>query len=153
MKIKNGAKETIINNYISEDGELLETTVDVKHHKIFVSERETYSMMFGSVIGLLDGLDKISIRVMVWCSQNCLLNSNVINLGKPYRAAMCKEFEMADQTIKNSISILKNKGALIPVGCGTYKLHPRYFWRGDMGTRRKALKYILEIELRKGANK
>lgn len=152
MKLKKGAKETLVNNYLTEDGEVLETTVDIKHHMVVTNDGETFAMVFGSVIGLLDGLDKMSVKVLVWCSQNCLLNSNIINLGKAYRANMCKEFDVADQTVKNAVSILKLRGALIHIGCGTYKLHPRYFWRGDMGTRRKALKYILEIELRKGAN-
>ena len=153
MKVRKGVKETVVNNFVDpETGEILATEKDVKHHKIFTTNKESFAIMFSSVIGMVDGLDRMSVRLIIWCSQNCLINSNLINLGKPYREAIRKEFQVSDQTIKNAIYTLKQRRVLISVGGGTYKVHPRYFWRGDMGNRNKALKYILEVELERNAN-
>tara|TARA_R110000868_G_C10810997_1_gene757844 strand:- start:247 stop:771 length:525 start_codon:yes stop_codon:yes gene_type:complete len=145
-KIKKSTRETTVNNYINEDGEILDTVTDVKRQTILVPDKDSFAMAFSSVIGLMAGLDKMSINLIMWCSQNCVINQNIINLGKAYRSAICKEFKVSDQTIKNSIGVLSKKGILISIGTATYKVHPKYFWRGDMGERNRSLQYILTIE-------
>ena len=148
MRLKKVHKKTTINNYVDkETGELLTTDVDIKHDKIVVNDAERFAMIFSNIIGVIDGLNGTAIKVLIFCSQNCVVNTCIINLGKAYRESICKAFDLKDQTVKNAISDLVRKGILIYESTATYKVNPKYFWRGDMGERRKALKYILELEL------
>ena len=144
QKVISLGRETITNNYISSDGELLHTEKDVKHHKILITDKDKFALVFSEIMGVIDDLEKGEVRLLVWCSQNCLINTNVINLGSGYRKIIRDMFNVSDQTIKNAVVGLKKKGILIPNGSATYIIHPKYFWRGDLGLRKK---YILELGL------
>ena len=148
MRLKNVHKRTTVNNYVdTETGEVINTSTDIKHDKIIVNDAERFAMIFSNIIGVIDGLNGTAIKVLIFCSQNCVVNTCIINLGKAYRESICKAFDLKDQTVKNAISDLVKNGILIYESTSTYKVNPKYFWRGDMGERRKALKYILELEL------
>lgn len=136
-------REKVINNFLSEDGELLDSSIDIKAQKIYVG-KETFALIFSEIIKILSGLGSIEKDILIWCSQNCLIDTNVINLGVGYREFICKEFGLKDQSVKNAISNLVKKGILLRKGGGVYIVHPKYFWRGDMGKRKQ---YILELNL------
>ncbi len=145
MKVKKVKTDTYTTNNVNiETGEILSVETEIKHHKIVVDDRENFVMMYASVIGLIDELDKVGVKLLVWCSSNCTMNSNLVNLSKPMCEEIGKTFDLKLQTIKNAIVKLKKKNVLLPVGSATYRVNPRYFWRGDAGNRKK---YILEIDL------
>lgn len=139
-------EEIIINNFISEDGELLEVDKEVKKHKIVVGDNKTFSMMYNTIIGLYDGLDKVAIKILTWCGVNAQHNTNIVNLTKPMCNLISKEYDLSYHTIKNAISRLAKKKALFALGSGTYRVNPKYYWKGSIDTRRKTMKYILEVE-------
>ncbi len=116
----------------------------IKHTKIIVDDDETFCTLFGSVISVVDKIDKLGWKILLWCSQNCIINSNKINLGKYTRSVIAKTYSISDGTIRNSICSLCKSGALIREDSSTYTVNPKYFWRGNNGERKK---YILELEL------
>lgn len=147
MKLKKIKTDTVTNNFINiETGEIIDTDTDTKHQKIVIKEKEAFCLMYGAVTGIVNELDKISIRILVWCATNCIMNSNKINLGKPMCDEITKLTGLSYGTIKNSITRLSKAGALISLGSGTYRVHPRYFWRGADADRMKTMRYVLEIE-------
>lgn len=146
MKSKPTYKERIINNFISEDGELLDSSEDIKTHKLVFNSKESFSFMYAFFLGLLDDLDNTTIKVLSWCSINCTYNSNIVNLTKPMCEKITSLYGIQYQTIKNSITKLKKKNILIALGSGTYCINPRYVWRGESKERLKTMKYILEME-------
>lgn len=147
MKTIKVKTESVTTNFIDkETGEILEVGQEIKHHKIVVDTRRDFVMMHIPVIGLIDGLDNTTIKVLIWCGLNASYNANTVNLTKPMCEEITKEFKISYQTIKNSISKLSKQKALIPMGSGTYRVNPRYFWKGQTSEKLKTMKYILEVE-------
>lgn len=141
----------ITNNFIdASTGELLETEMDVKHQKIVINDKRDFVNMSIPILGMIDGLDNTTIKVLIWCALNAEYNRNIVNLTKPMCDEITKEFKISYQTIKNSITKLSKKKALIPLGSGTYRVNPRYFWKGATSEKLKTMKYILEMECPNG---
>lgn len=138
--------ELVTNNFINEDGELLEVSEEIKKHKIVVGDNKSFSMVYNTIIGLYDGLDKVAIKILTWCGINAQHNTNVVNLTKPMCTLITKEYGLSYNTIKNAISRLAKKKALFPLGSGTYRVNPKYYWKGSVDSRRRTMKYILEVE-------
>jgi predicted 3-demethylubiquinone-9 3-methyltransferase (glyoxalase superfamily) len=147
MKSVKVKTDIITNNYVdSKTGEILEVEHEIKNHKIVVADKKGFAMLTFAVIGMLDGLDKTSIKVIIWCSLNANYNSNIISLTKPYCTEITKDFGITYQTIKNSIGVLVKKKILIPLGSGAYRINPRYFWKGGTTEQLKMMSYVLNIE-------
>lgn len=147
MKLKTIKSDTTINNYIdSETGEVLETESSIKRSTIVLTSKEDFVLMFTETMGLVDGLDKVAIKVIQWCALNAKYNDNSISLNKYYREVICNKFSLTDGTIRNAISRLKKKNILIPLGGGVYRINPRYYWKGDSKKRKEVMKFILEVE-------
>lgn len=144
-------EKTISNYYDSETGEITDTEEDVKHQKIILDDKESFAIVYASIIGALDNLDKASRNVLDWCVINSNYNSNKIALAKPNRKEISEKYGVGDSTVKNCIAKLKKKKILIAIGSGIYRINPKYFWRGDKHERKKTMKYILEVEC-KNAN-
>lgn len=152
MKTRKVKSESTKNTYIdSETGEILDTDKEIKHHKIVVDGREAFAMMYSSVIGAIEDMDRATVKVLVWCSLNTTYNSNIISLTKPMCNQITKDYSIQYNTIKNCITKLKRRNILIPLGSGTYRVNPKYFWKGESNKRRETMKYVLEVEC-KNAN-
>ena len=94
----------------------------------------------------MDNIDKVALKVLFFSIKHAVFNTNKVSLHK----AMLTEFQIQSgltyQTIKNAISRLKKSGALISLGGGTYRVNPKYFWKGDRENRRPTMEYILKVE-------
>lgn len=146
MKVKN-IHETVKNNYIDfETGEVVETDIDLKIHKVVVNSKETLAFVSSVILGLFDDLDGTELKLITYCAVNAEYNSNTVNLTKPMCQLISDKLQVGYQTIKNTISKLKKKNVLIPLGSGTYRVNPKYAWKGTTDERKKMMKYILEIE-------
>lgn len=147
MKIIKAKSNVNTNTFIDRaTGEVLEVEQDVKHTKIVVDSRRDFVMLSIPILGLIDGLDNTTVKVLIWCGLNAQYNKNMITLTKPWCEEITKEFNISYQTIKNSIYKLSKKKALIPLGSGTYRVNPRYFWKGQTSEKLKTMKHIIEIE-------
>lgn len=102
--------------------------------------------VYPDVLGLLDELDKVSIKVLTHCSLICTPNTNMVALTLPFIQQIAKSSKLSVQTIRNSIVKLSKKNALIPMGSATYRINPRYYWKGNSSERKKTMEYILRIE-------
>jgi hypothetical protein len=147
MRKKAVCREKVTNNFFdSSTGEILSTETDVKTHSIIVESPNHFAMMHIPMLAILDQLDKTALKVLMWCALNADYNENTVNLTKPKCVLITKQFKIGYQTIKNSITRLSKKKALIPLGSGTYRVNPKYFWKGQNTVKRKTMKYILEME-------
>ena len=139
--------DVVINNYIDiETGEIIDQDKEIKHHKILVDDKESFFWTYLSILKVLDDLDKVSIKVLYFCNMHSQWNTNKIALTKPILKDIEIMFDIKYQTIRNSISKLKKLGVLIDLGSATYRINPRYYWKGDTQQRTKNMQYILEIE-------
>ena len=147
MKLLKVKSEQIHNNFIdSETGEILETHVETKHHKIVVNDRESFYWTYLSIESLLDDLDKVSLKLLFYCNMRCQWNTNMIALTKPILTDIEREVGLEYQTVRNAISKLKKLGVFIELGNATYRINPRYYWKGETTERLKTMKYVLEVE-------
>lgn len=138
-------KETIINNHIV-DGEFIEQDVETKKHVVVVDSAESMAYITSTLIGVLDEISGVEMKVIAYCAINSEFNTNLVNLTKPACEIMSNKISLKYQTIKNAISSLKKKNILVSLGSGTYRVNPRYSWRGTKTDRKKTMKYILEVE-------
>lgn len=146
MEVKR-IKERVENNFIDfETGEVMETSIDIKTHKVVVDSRETMAFISSVILGLFDDLDGTELKLITYCAVNAEYNSNTVNLTKPMCTIISNKLQVGYQTIKNTISKLKKKKILIPLGSGTYRVNPKYTWKGTTDERKKMMKYILEVE-------
>ena len=147
MKLKNKYSETVVNNYIDSDtGELLNFDVEVKTHKIVVEGKDQFAFMYSSIIGALNGLNGSDIKLLMFCSLNCTYNSNIIALNSHFLELISSQSGVSVGSLKNSLTSLHKKNILIKLGGATYRVNPRYFWKGENTERTKTMKFILEVE-------
>jgi len=147
MKLVKVKSDVVVNNYIDQNtGELLDVELLDKSQTIIVDDSAAFSMLYGKIIGLVDGLDNTSIKVLIWSIINCSYNTNVVNLTKPMCTEIGKEYGLTYGSIKNAVSKLSKQNVLIAMGSGSYRINPRYSWRGNSNERKKTMKYVLEIE-------
>lgn len=147
MRLLKVKSDYIINNYVdTETGEMLQTTMDVKHHKIVVDDRETFAFQYSSIMGVFKELSGRDIKVLTYCSLNSERGTNRISLTKVITEEIATIYDTSYNSVKNSITVLKKKMILMPLGSGTYRINPRYYWKGSSDERKKTMKYILEIE-------
>lgn len=147
MKLKNGNAET--NNLIvvdSETGEVLDESKEVKRNKYLAKTKEEFYFTYLSAISLIDHLDKVAQKVLFYCNMYCQWETNMISLTKGILKDMEDKIGLKYQTIRNSIVKLKKLGVFIDLGGATYRINPKYYWKGSYDSRIKTMKWVLEIE-------
>lgn len=146
MKTKEVNKGKVVTNFVDvESGEILDSSVEVKKEIIVLDNKEEFFMTYLSILGVVDKLDKVSQKVLLYCNMNSSYNENVIHLTKYTIGRMEEEIGLKSQTIKNSISKLKKKEFLFPLGGGAYLINPKYYWKGNNDERIKCYKFVLEL--------
>jgi hypothetical protein len=149
MKTVKINKETFIDRTIDKDtGELLDVNVSRKHDLLVVSSKEQFFYTYHSLIGLINGLDGSAIKLLQWISMNAQYNTNMVSLSKSVCELIKRDIGLSYQTVRNIVVRLKKENVLIPMGGkdATYRINPKFFWKGEMNERLKTMKYILEIE-------
>lgn len=144
IKIKT---DTVVNNYFNEEtGEITNQEINVKHHKIIIADKESFALQYSEIIGKMKNLNGNDIKLLAYCSLNAEHNTNRIALTKPICEEIFEGLEIPYQSIRNSAAKLVKEKVLIPLGSATYRVNPKYYWRGNSNERLKTMKYILEIE-------
>lgn len=108
--------------------------------------QECFFYTYPDALALIDDLDKVSIKVLYYCNINAQWNTNMIALTKPVLLDIEKKIGLKYQTVRNAISKLKKLNILIDLGSATYRINPRYYWKGNSSDRLKTMKYVLEVE-------
>lgn len=147
MKLVTKRKDTVQNNYFDQEtGELIDVAIEQKEHIIIVDDEPAFAMVYTKIIGLIDGLDNTSIKVLMWGILNCNYNTNIVSFTKPMCDMIGEEYNLKYGSIKNAISKLSTAKVLLPMGSGMYRINPRYAWKGGSSERKKTMQYVLTIE-------
>lgn len=150
METKEINKGKIVTNFVDVDsGEVLGTEVETKSEVIVLDNKEAFFMTYLSILGVVDQLDKVCQKVLMYCNMNSEYDENVIHLTKYNIEKMEKNIGLKYQTIKNCITKLKKKEFLFPLGGGSYLINPKYYWKGSSDGRVKCYKYVLELSTKK----
>jgi hypothetical protein len=147
MKLVTTKTDKVVNNYFDNTtGELIDVDIEQKEQSIIVDDEPNFAMIYTKIIGLIDGLDNTSIKVLMWGILNCNYNTNIVSFTKPMCEMIGQEYNLKYGSIKNAISKLATKQVLIAMGSGMYRINPRYAWKGGSSERKKTMKYVLTIE-------
>ena len=147
MELKNGTK--IVEKIVYVDkatGEILDENTEVKTDSYLTKSKEEIYYTYLSAISLIDHLDKVAQKVLFYCNMYCQWETNMISLTKGILKDMEEKIGLKYQTIRNSIVKLKKMGVFIDLGGATYRIYPKYYWKGSYNSRIKTMKYVLEIE-------
>tara|TARA_R110000868_G_scaffold349412_2_gene610696 strand:+ start:279 stop:767 length:489 start_codon:yes stop_codon:yes gene_type:complete len=144
-------REKVINNYIDKKtGDIVDTDIDKKEHRITVKDRQSFVILYATIEGTLRGLNGNDIRVLIYCSLHAQYNTNRICLTKPICTELTEVYGVPYQSVRNSIQKLMKKEILKPLGSATYIVNPDYFWRGNSVQRHDTIKeYVLTIDINK----
>ncbi len=147
MKTKTVRLDKVVNNFVDPDtGELLELSSNIKRHTIVVDDKETFAFQYASIIGVFKELHGNDIKVLTYCSLHAETNTNRIALTRPICDDITKKLNIPYQSIRNSLAKLVDKDILISLGSATYRISPKYYWRGNSTARLTTMKYILDVE-------
>jgi len=111
-----------------------------------VGNEHTFSMMYITFLTVIDELSITEIRVLTWCTLNCVYNRNIVNLNTYSYTQIQELYNISYQTCRNIVSTLTKKQMLVRISKGTYRINPRYFWKGLTKDREGVLKLMIETE-------
>lgn len=134
--------------YDKSTGEVTSSETDRKEHNIVTANKDSFALIYSSVMGAMKGLNGNDIFVLTYCSLRAEYSTNRISITKPICEDITKEFDIPYQSIRNSVSKLAKKGILSPLGSATYMVNPDYYWRGNSSDRiTKMREFVLRITI------
>jgi len=137
----------VTNTVDTDTGEVIDTTI--KTDKIVVDSKEAFFITYARVLGLYKDLSGVQIKVLSWLILNqTSFNSNRVTVTKVIKELISEQMCISFSAVNNSIKPLVDKGVLIRQGSArsaTYLINPLYYWKGDLGERKKELKFLLEV--------
>lgn len=134
---------------VDEDGVLQNTSFLEK--EVFVKDSEEFCILYGKQMAPLLGLDSNEIKVLIWCSIKCALNTNEIVLNKAIKERMMETTKLKKSSVNNALCKLVKKNMLIRPATGVYIVNPETTWRGKINLRDKQIatytRYTIENPL------
>ncbi len=131
-------KQSFTREYVDcETGEIK----SIETQKVFTSRVKTDSfyMTFIDYMSPIFKITKQSVKdLLLWMCKNADYNSGKIVLSSETRKQICKELDITNSTISNSIKILKELKLIEGKG-GTFQINPQIFWKGELAERDKML--------------
>lgn len=149
MKKKSILKTVITekNNYVSEEtGEILETSI--KKHSFIANSKEQFFIGYVSILGMFKNLNGSEIKVYAYILEK-YTNDSLICINDTLRKAICADTGVKEGTINNCLTRLSDDSEESPLlaklGKGTYKINPRYAFKGSTKDRNGSLKALIEL--------
>lgn len=127
----------------TETGEVID--IQVKETKILTKSREEFIQLYVSVESKLSGLALAQERLFTYCILHCD-RENIIRISSYDKKVILEKWDLAPSTIANSLLSLIQAKLLIRIGRGTYRVNPKYVWKGDSNSRKTMLTHVLTIE-------
>jgi DNA-binding MarR family transcriptional regulator len=127
----------------SETGELMDR--EVKTVRYLANNKEEFYLIYSSLIGLLQKMTLPEIKVYCYLIEKYQIGSPIA-LTRTIKEIIAEKQGLSIGTVKNTIPGLWKKRLIYPIGRGTYKLNPRFAFKGSTSERNALLKVALEVE-------
>lgn len=129
---------------VDEDGVVIDEQVKV--HKYIVEDKEQFFLGYVSLLSLFyTELSLAEIKIYSYLLQH-YPTTNSFAVIKTIKEDISKVTSLKIGTIDNAMMLLVKNKLLYSVGRATYKINPRYAFKGNTTDRKKALKVMLELE-------
>lgn len=145
MPVKTINKGKIIS--VNGDGEQVnETPIEMN---VWVSDGKAFSISFELHAAAILGLDGVQVKMLMWMSWNCTLNTNEIVLNKVIKERMRAAINCSMKSIDNALTKLVKRDMVARIGMGVYVLNPEMYWRGDITKRTDKIKLYITYNIEK----
>jgi hypothetical protein len=134
---------TVTESIDSETGEVMD--IQIKETKILTKSREEFIQLYVSIESKLSGLAFAQERLFTYCVLHCD-RENIIRISSYDKKVIFEQWGLAASTIANSLQALIQAKLLIRIGRGTYRINPKYVWKGTTDKRKEMLTHVLTIE-------
>jgi len=147
MSKKRNYYEKHVTSYDIETGEVTTQESTVKKAVTKDSFIQTY---LEDMSGLMRIKTKTELRVLIHIWKRCQFDTNQIVLVKGIKEQIANDAECSLQTVSNCITTLTKKDLLVRDSSSKksaiYYLNPKYFFKGYLENRPKALKMIIKYQ-------
>jgi len=140
--LRTGVRE--VTHTVTNDGEILST--DIKDHKYLVNTKEEFFLCYSALIGAFMEMSAAEIRVFGYLLRYS--SGSYVDVSKKMRIEMSTVINLNERTIFNTMPLLLEKGIVYRNDIGLYTINPKYAFKGSRDERNKALKAIIELELK-----
>ena len=139
--LKTGIKE--VEHFVdSESGEIVGS--NVKQHKFIANSKEEFMLLYVSVLPIFIEMSGPAKTVYAYLLSNYDTDS-VFEIGGGSRAYIANKLKVANSTVANTLTELKERGLIYSNIKSMYQINPRYAFKGSTSKRNEALKAIIEI--------
>jgi hypothetical protein len=128
----------------NEAGEIIDS--NTKEHKYLADNKEQFFLGYVSLLAIFyEKLSGPEIKVYAYLLAHYSFEST-IGIIRGLKEEMSSKIGIKLPTINNALSGLLEAKLLYTISRGTYKLNPRYAFKGSTGDRNRMLKVILQLE-------
>jgi len=117
---------------------------NTKHHKFIANSREEFMLLYVSVLPIFIEMSGPAKTVYAYLLSNYDTGS-VFEIGGGSRAYIADRLKIANSTVANALTELKEKGLIFSQVKSMYQINPRYAFKGSTSARNEALKAIIEV--------
>ncbi len=138
-------RQTIEKVIDKETGEELST--DVMNHQYLVGKPEEFYLVYNSLLNILAKWE-LSVSDLNLYSYLCVhyANGSIFNISESIKKEVGELNKKQPSSFNNSTRALLSIGLIVKVANKTYKLNPRYIYKGSSKNRSKALFEILQVD-------
>ena len=142
--LKNSSTHTTI--ITNEDGELIDEKTIV--HSYIVDDKETFYLIYSSLIGLLGEISNPAVKVLSYVLLNYKTDTQ-FEIGGATRNMIADKMKISNSAVANALTELKNNTILYSFNRSVYQINPKYAFQGSTSNRKKSLKAIIELRYNK----
>lgn len=119
---------------------------EVKEIKYLAGSEGEFFMIYASLISMIEvNLSLPEIKVYCYLLRSHKMGTSIA-LNKTVKQEIADAHNIKSGTVNNALGELVKKKLIYRIGTGTYKLNPRFAFKGNSVDRKKMLKFVLEHE-------
>jgi predicted transcriptional regulator len=132
----------IIETVDRETGELIDQ--EVVTHKYITTDKESFYLVYSSLIGLLGEISNPAVKVLSYVLLNYKTDTQ-FELGATSRKMIASKMNLGASSVANALTELKTCNILYSTMKSMYQINPRYAYQGSTSDRKNAMKAIIEL--------
>jgi predicted transcriptional regulator len=135
----------VIETFDKETGEFIDQ--EVITHKYLTTDKESFYLIYSSLIGLLGEISNPSVKVLSYILLNYKTDTQ-FELGAASRNMIASKMNLGASSVANALTELKTCNILYSTMKSVYQINPRYAYQGSSSDRKNSIRAIIELGCR-----
>lgn len=131
-----------VNNFLTEDGELLDSIVNTT--KYLANSKEEFYLMYSSLVVVLEQSTDVRIKLFAGLLKRYSAGQE-FSLSNALKKRIAEETGCSYRSFDNATKYLSDNNIIVKLGDGLYRINPRHIFKGSTLERNKQLKIVLEL--------